>query len=54
MTLLSRIASIRHLANSLVFLGLLGTVIGFIIALSGVDARGRGRRGRSSGRWSRR
>jgi hypothetical protein len=34
----SRIASIRHLANSLVFLGLIGTVIGFIIALSGVDA----------------
>jgi hypothetical protein len=36
--LASRIASIRHLANSLVFLGLIGTVIGFIIALSGVDA----------------
>ena len=27
----------RHLAGSLVFLGLIGTVIGFIIALSGVD-----------------
>ena len=36
--LASRIASIRHIANSLVFLGLIGTVIGFIIALSGVDA----------------
>jgi hypothetical protein len=34
--LTSRIAPIRHLANSLVLLGLIGTVIGFIIALSGV------------------
>jgi MotA/TolQ/ExbB proton channel family len=34
----ARIAPIRHVANSLVFLGLIGTVIGFIIALSGVDA----------------
>jgi len=33
----ARIGSIRHLANSLVFLGLIGTVIGFIIALSGID-----------------
>jgi hypothetical protein len=33
-----RISSIRHIANSLVLLGLIGTVIGFIIALSGVDA----------------
>ena len=32
----SRIAVVRHIANSLVFLGLIGTVIGFIIALSGV------------------
>lgn len=31
------IAPIRHFANSLVLLGLIGTVIGFIIALSGVD-----------------
>jgi MotA/TolQ/ExbB proton channel family len=38
MKLMSRIASIRHIGNSLVFLGLLGTVIGFIMALSGVDA----------------
>ena len=35
--LASRIAPVRHLANSLVILGLIGTVIGFIIALSGVD-----------------
>jgi len=34
--LATRIAPIRHLANSLVLLGLIGTVIGFIIALSGV------------------
>ena len=34
--LASRIAPIRHLANSLVLLGLIGTVIGFIVALSGV------------------
>ncbi len=33
----ARIGSIRHIANSLVFLGLIGTVIGFIIALSGID-----------------
>ncbi len=32
-----RIALIRHVAGSLVLLGLIGTVIGFIIALSGVD-----------------
>jgi MotA/TolQ/ExbB proton channel family len=42
MTLMSRIASIRHIGNSLVFLGLLGTVIGFIMALSGVDAEAAG------------
>ena len=35
--LLGRIASIRHIAGSLVLLGLIGTVVGFIIALSGVD-----------------
>ena len=33
----NRIGTIRHFANSLVFLGLIGTVIGFIIALSGVN-----------------
>jgi len=37
--LAARISPIRHIANSLVFLGLIGTVIGFIIALSGVDAK---------------
>ncbi len=35
--LTDRILGVRHIANSLVFLGLIGTVIGFIIALSGVD-----------------
>ena len=33
----NRIAFVHHTANSLVFLGLVGTVIGFIVALSGVD-----------------
>ena len=32
-----RIAIVRHVANSLVLLGLIGTVTGFIIALSGID-----------------
>jgi MotA/TolQ/ExbB proton channel family len=31
------IVVVRHMANSLVLLGLIGTVLGFIIALSGVD-----------------
>ena len=35
--LFSRITHIRQIANTLVVLGLIGTVIGFIIALSGVD-----------------
>ena len=34
------IVAIRHIANSLVLLGLIGTVIGFIIALSGIDPAG--------------
>ncbi|RMF36311.1 MAG: hypothetical protein D6754_11640 [Alphaproteobacteria bacterium] len=34
----SRIASVQHFAGSLVLLGLIGTVLGFIIALSGVSA----------------
>jgi MotA/TolQ/ExbB proton channel family len=34
--LAARITPIRHIANSLVLLGLIGTVIGFVIALSGV------------------
>lgn len=33
----SRIAVVRHAAGSLVLLGLIGTVVGFIIALSGVQ-----------------
>ncbi len=37
MRLFGRISIVRYLANSLVVLGLIGTVIGFIIALSGVD-----------------
>ena len=35
--LASSAAVVRQVANGLVFLGLIGTVIGFIIALSGVD-----------------
>ena len=35
--LTDRIAGVRHIADSLIFMGLIGTVIGFIIALSGVD-----------------
>jgi hypothetical protein len=31
------IVVVRHVADSLIFLGLIGTVIGFIVALSGVD-----------------
>ncbi len=31
------ITGVHHIASSLIFLGLIGTVIGFIIALSGVD-----------------
>lgn len=31
------VAIVRHIANTLVLLGLIGTVIGFVIALSGVD-----------------
>ncbi len=34
--LTQRVAVVRHVAGSLVILGLIGTVIGFIIALSGV------------------
>lgn len=35
--LTQHISIIRYLGSSLVFLGLIGTVVGFIIALSGVD-----------------
>ncbi len=37
MRMANYISIVRHTANSLVFLGLVGTVIGFIIALSAVD-----------------
>ena len=37
MKLTNRIVGVRHIANALVFLGLIGTVIGFIMALSGID-----------------
>ena len=33
------VSVVRQIANGLVFLGLIGTVIGFIIALSGVDPK---------------
>lgn len=35
--MLTRISIVKWLANSLVMMGLIGTVVGFIIALSGVD-----------------
>ena len=35
--LASQISGVRYVANSLVLLGLIGTVLGFVIALSGVD-----------------
>lgn len=38
MKLAFRIAGVRHVASALVLLGLIGTVAGFIIALSGVEA----------------
>ncbi len=37
LNLSSRIGSVRHIANTLVLLGLIGTVVGFIIALSADD-----------------
>lgn len=37
MKMANRISGVRHIANTLVLLGLIGTVVGFIIALSGVD-----------------
>lgn len=39
----NRVAIVRHIANALVFLGLIGTVIGFIIALSGVEPESAGK-----------
>ncbi len=40
--LTDRIVGIRDIANALIFLGLVGTVIGFIVALSGVDPKAAG------------
>lgn len=37
LNLSNNISVVKHIANSLVLLGLIGTVVGFIIALSGVD-----------------
>jgi len=37
LVLSNSISIVHHIANSLVLLGLVGTVVGFIIALSGVD-----------------
>jgi len=42
LVLSSRNSIVLHIANSLVLLGLVGTVIGFIIALSGVDPQAAG------------
>ncbi len=39
MRLVHKISVVKQIANILVFLGLIGTVIGFIIALSGIDAK---------------
>ena len=36
--LVQRIGGIRHIASALVLLGLIGTVVGFVMALGGVDA----------------
>ncbi|MEZ5669282.1 MAG: MotA/TolQ/ExbB proton channel family protein [Alphaproteobacteria bacterium] len=38
MQLANRIGFVKHVANTLVLLGLIGTVIGFIIALGGISA----------------
>lgn len=42
LVLTGRVAVVLHMANSLVLLGLVGTVVGFIIALSGVDPQSAG------------
>lgn len=42
LVLSGHIAVVLHVANSLVLLGLVGTVVGFIIALSGVDPQSAG------------
>lgn len=35
--LLHRVAPVRHMASTLVLLGLIGTIVGFVLALSGVN-----------------
>ncbi|UCH76262.1 MAG: MotA/TolQ/ExbB proton channel family protein [Rhodospirillales bacterium] len=42
LVLSNRISVVYHMSNSLVLLGLVGTVVGFIIALSGVDPEAAG------------
>jgi len=42
LVLSGRVSVVLHMANSLVLLGLVGTVVGFIIALSGVDPQSAG------------
>jgi biopolymer transport protein ExbB/TolQ len=37
---MARTAIVRHIAGTLVILGLIGTVVGFIISLSGVNPEG--------------
>ncbi len=40
--IVGEIAQIRHLANSLVLLGLIGTILGFVLALGAVDPEAAG------------
>jgi len=40
--LVDRLGGVRHIASALVILGLIGTVLGFILALGGVSADGAG------------
>lgn len=49
MQVVSRIAPVRHIAASLVMLGLIGTVVGFIVALSGISGQAAGDVGAVSG-----
>ena len=47
-----RIAPVRHIASTLVLLGLIGTIVGFVIALSGVEPGRRRPMPPRSARWS--
>lgn len=49
MQVVSRIAPVRHIAAALVMLGLIGTVVGFIVALSGISGQAAGDVGAVSG-----